>query len=154
MKVPRWTSLFIQGHAIITDIRYSGITTPVVYTPRGRTFTGIQSSPTRAFAGYPAGCCCSERFNVFTPPMRRRIGLGMLIAHGTIVGFFDGHAIPRPGCIVHREEFCFISTHVYARNMSGAFTSRFVPICSIQPWRSNVNVRANLKITCSVKLLF
>jgi len=43
MKVSRWTSLFIQGHVVITDIRYSGIriTTSVVCTPRGRTFTGI-----------------------------------------------------------------------------------------------------------------
>lgn len=37
---------------------------------------------------YPAGRCrVEERFNVFTPPMKRRIGPGMLIARGTIVGF-------------------------------------------------------------------
>lgn len=52
-----------------------------------------------------------ERFNVFTPPAyaRRRIAPGMLIARGTIVGFYDddddddGHAIPLPRRIVHRE---------------------------------------------------
>lgn len=47
-------------------------------------------SPTRAFAEYPAGCCCEESFNVFTPPVKNRVKPGMLIARGTIVGFHDG----------------------------------------------------------------
>lgn len=43
---------------------------------------------------YPVGCCCEEHFNVFTPPIKRRVGPGMLIACGTMVGFYDDPRFP------------------------------------------------------------
>lgn len=78
------------------------------------------------------GCCREERFNVFTPPIKKRVGPGMLIARETIVGFYygmrDSLAMPYR---TSRDRLCFILKRVICAtwiSSSRAFTNRFLSI--------------------------
>jgi len=80
---------------------------------RATRICGNIPSPTRK---HPMGCCREERFNVFTPPMKRRVGSGMLIARETIVGFYrgmrDSSATPYR---TSRATLSHFKAYVYAR---------------------------------------
>lgn len=102
---------------------------------RSHRFAGIYALPRVRLPWVSGGiCCCEERFNVFTPPAaaRRRVGPGMLIARGTIVGFYDD-GMQFPGHVVSyigNNFVLFQPTCIYARSMglsSRAFTIRFLP---------------------------
>lgn len=130
-------------------IRYPD--TPYTWILRVQIRRNIRS-PTRAFAVSIRRDMLlrEERFNIFTPPVatRRRVGPGMLIARGTIVGFYD-NGMQFPSHVVSyigNNFVLFQPTCTYARSMglsSRAFTIRFLPtfdpsVTTERRWRASL----------------
>lgn len=126
---------------------------------RGRTFAGIYVFLPRVHSPGIRRDVAGEDFNVFTPPMRRRIGLGMLIASETIVGFLDGMRFPgQVVSYIGNNSVLFQPTYKraiwapYCRYFYKSFRAYVRSNHDDVNDRTDVNVRANLKVIRSTKL--